>query len=197
MTQGPSLFWLPLLTVGVAAGCAPFEDVPITRCAAVFESGNGTEVGINQTFPGDEVAQSFTPSFNETVSAIDIPLRRVGTLTGVGINLRLVNDSGGNPATANLATAAFAVSDVTLSTSFQVVTFTLDTPVALLTTQTYWIRLEGDYGQSSTNYVAWRSNSGGGYAGGKAAYETAVDDTFVSTLLPSHDLLFRMGCEES
>lgn len=183
----------------VAPGCAPFEDVPTTRCSAAYQSSNGDEIGVNATgLPGDEIAQSFKATFDAVINAVELPLRRVGTLAGVSVTLRLVVDSGGAPATTDLATSTFSIaSSSSLSTAFQVVTFALSSPVALTQGESYWIRLKGVYGQSSVNYVAWRSNSMGGYGDGAAFYNTSAGgNTFSNALLNSRDALFRMGCEE-
>lgn len=186
--------------------CAPYGGESPNRCVAEFQDDGGlsSEVGINAVatpLRGDEVAQSFKPTSGTLVSEIELGLRRQGNLTGVTLELRLVEDTGGGaPGPVDLATSSLTITTSSgvgniSASSMAFYTFTLSTSVLLDTTKTYWIRLQGNYPQSGSLLIQWAGNTTGTLSGGQAQVETTAANTFTPLAAAGHDLLFRLGCE--
>ncbi|MDP3769392.1 MAG: hypothetical protein U1A25_00030 [Candidatus Sungbacteria bacterium] len=110
-----------------------------------------------------DVAQSFQPTITDTVSQIDLYLKRVGN--PIDAALLLIKDSSGSPSTNPadiLATGVISASGVGTSYSWRNITL-LTAPTLTLNT-TYWIVI--DAAANAANYFVWGGDSAEGYARG-------------------------------
>lgn len=106
-----------------------------------------------------KVAQSFSTDVTGTVEFVDVELYRVvGTPAGQ-VWFTIEADASGSPSNTPLATSdkLDANGFNTAIGGYQRVIFR--TPPTVTAATTYWLVLQGDYGQSDVNHVAWRSSS--------------------------------------
>lgn len=110
-----------------------------------------------------DVTQSFQPTTTDTISQIDLYLKRVGTPANA--TLRLIKDSGGSPSTNPadvLATGLIAASAVGTSYSWQRISLS-STPTLTLNTN-YWIVVDSSL--DNINYFVWGFDSTASYTRG-------------------------------
>lgn len=137
----------------------------------------------------DKLAQSFEVTGTQTLTSVDLYLKKVGSPTGT-MTLRVETDSAGSPsgtlADANLTTT---LAESGLGTSYADATFTFGTPASISGSTTYWLVLSTDRTASATNYVVWGADtSTPSYADG----EMVGEDTSVWGAL-SADAIFTVN----
>jgi hypothetical protein len=206
-SREPALFWMILAGVAISAGCAPFEDTPERRCvvSSLRDGGTADSLGIKDATAGrgDEIAQTFIPTFNKTgITELKVGIRRVGTVANLTkLTLEIAEDTVGSPGgaipngTSELILTSTGPGQGNVSTTTTMTTFTLAGPVDLVTTKKYWIRIGADYSASAANHIVWAGSDANSISSGSAFFETTTADTF--TAVSAIDLALEMGCEES
>lgn len=160
-----------------------------TRTAA------GVEMGVLRPQTGaDEIAQSFKPESSQTVSRVQLKLRKQGS-PGGRLTLKLERDGGGLPDGAPLATGTYDVRSLSEDGGAYVM-FTFDQPAELKRGGTYWLRLDASYAQSETHLVHWQGSDGNPYADGKALAKVYSMNNSWRPVSADLDLAFKFDCFE-
>jgi hypothetical protein len=165
---------------------------------------SGAEMGVAaaaNTLGGDEIAQSFKVPIDKNITQVQLKLLRVGRPNGT-LTLKLQGNSGDAPDGTDLTTATLNVTtdDTTgegniSSTKATFYTFTFGSEVSLVTTRTYWLRLQASYSLSDTHVIKWSGNNSNTYTNGNAIYETSINNSWSSNRIGTNrDLLFKLGC---
>lgn len=116
-----------------------------------------------------ELGAKFTQSGGRQIKSVFLRLKKEGTITsGKVVTVEIQGDSGGNKPDDTLvhadATATVETDDI--AAAFGWVEFELTRPVDLATSTAYWIVLEGDYTESTTNCITLATDtvaSGGNF----------------------------------
>ena len=106
-----------------------------------------------------ELAASFTTPNNAvtpSIKRIILPLKKHEDLTAGTLTLTIETDSTG-PSNTTLQTSTFDLAGLT--DAFQGVTFDFVAPATLAANTKYWIVLGGDYTESATDVVTWRTTT--------------------------------------
>ncbi|MEK7453007.1 MAG: choice-of-anchor R domain-containing protein [Patescibacteria group bacterium] len=144
----------------VAGGLAESTQARSTVC--------NTDNLVGQGDPTIDYAQSFNINTNDTLVKVRLYIKKVGNPDSR--NVRITTDAGGNPDNS----IAQGVLDKNLvTTSYGWVDVTMDTPVLLNASQTYWLVL--DASKSASNYWVWCSDSNNGYGNGIGKYSKDWD----------------------
>lgn len=156
--------------------------------ATLYDKYNtGDDVGRSiNTAAGYWRSQIWTATGFYTATAVKVKVYRVGSPGTVTVSL--YNTSGGDP-TTRLAYGTFDGDAITVSTDGEWVTVTLDSGVSIESTGVYAVVLD-DASSSAGNYIAWRVDTGNGYAGG--SYKWTDDSGVTWTNAASDDLMFEV-----
>lgn len=96
-----------------------------------------TDVAFGGNSTSQDVAQSFVAEDSGPISSVKVYIRRTGTAWMNNINVRLVADSGGKPATSSLASGTIGYTSVT--TNYNYLTVPFGSQINLDIGETYWI----------------------------------------------------------
>lgn len=140
----------------VAIGTDPIADQQWTI------QNNGFNIG--DVSAHADVAQSFKPSVNASLSKIILNVKKTGSPGD--ITIKIVTDNSGEPGTAVLASGTIPASLIT--TAYGFAEATLDSSPSLTKDQTYWIIATASV--NASNYFTWGRDSNGGYTRGVAKY---------------------------
>ncbi|MFL5812967.1 MAG: choice-of-anchor R domain-containing protein [Bdellovibrionia bacterium] len=201
-----------LASIGMAAlgfGAVSCRDLSVDAgrssltCAASSVS-TVSSAALNVLDPslgGNELAQSFKPQATvKNVKTVALGLQRVGANLSGNLYVSIVADKNGAPDLTGtvLGTSMLSVSKVT--TTAQVVTFTLGAPIAELTAKTtYWIVLNSSTGWSNSAYIAWLGTDTNTYPDGQALAYNGLgwfnpDANNIPDPTNKRDLSFQIGC---
>jgi|CXWL01.1.fsa_nt_gi hypothetical protein len=139
-----------------------------------------------------KVAQGFTISDSGPAVYVAAQLLKVGAPTGK-IWFTLETNNAGHPSGTVVATSS-AYDVARLSTTAQMVRFSVTSSQVLSTSTQYHLVVQGSWTVSATHYVAWRMDgSASTYANGaKALFDS---DTSVWITDPDDDMIFEVGIE--
>jgi hypothetical protein len=204
---------------GVGAWTAPvILDSLSSPAAAISVPGaacpDGQALGESYTTGDDDhldswqdfsVAQSFTPAVNHGVTKVRLLLYQVGPTPPASMVVQIFNTTvdatkGTVPTGSALGTSALVlVAALTTNTAGAWVDFTFATPVCLTASTKYAIVLNPTNGAgNTTNFIAWRVDTAGAYAGGSAARSASSGswtDSQAQGEIPADDLMFEeYGC---
>ena len=134
--------------------------------AGSFDNRSGTEVAVELRKGSNDnikLAAKVTQSGARQVKSVFLRLKNVGTIaSGKTVTVTLETDSSGDPSgTAIHADATATVLCSSIDSSFDWVEFELTRPVDIADTTVFHIVLSGNYTESSSNYIAWATETVG------------------------------------
>ncbi|MDD2823299.1 MAG: hypothetical protein PHQ59_04455 [Candidatus Daviesbacteria bacterium] len=151
--------------VFVAGGTAPLSDQQnICSSPSCSDYTFGKNIAGNDVL---DVAQSFKPSISGNINKISLRLKKVGTPSDIVV--RLMADSGGKPDKGNVLTTGTLTANL-VTTSYNWVDITFNSPVSLSLDTTYWIML--DTSSNNSNYWVWSADSLQSYTRGNTAWSS-------------------------
>jgi hypothetical protein len=155
-------------------------------------------------------AQQFTPSATKLCDTIDISIYKSASPSG-NVWVEIWSDTGADLPNAQIGSDSSTVACSSITDSAYpgtMTTFTFASPIALTAGTKYWIVFDGDYAESTTDWVAWDNLETGYYEGGRMArmavgtwYDQSPrdfrfneyysgDSGFTSVYPPSHDATY-------
>jgi hypothetical protein len=103
------------------------------------------------------LAVKFTQSGARQIKQVGLMLKQLGTIAAdKTLTLTIEADSSGDPSGTPLATFA-TVDPATIGEDYELVWFTLATPLDLANNTVYWLVLTGNYDASTENQIQWRT----------------------------------------
>ncbi|MBI3671314.1 hypothetical protein HY249_00770 [Candidatus Azambacteria bacterium] len=140
---------------------------------------------VGKADPKIDYAQSFSVNPGGTLAKVSVYIKKVGNPNS--INLKIAADNNGKPNENSIEQGVLDKNLVT--TSYGWVDITLDNPVALNASQTYWIVL--DASKNSSNYWIWCSDTNNGYGNGVGKYTKEWNEDDASWTQITGDLNFK------
>lgn len=137
-------------------------------------------------------AQTFTPTANYSINGVYLKMLRVGAPGDLTVSIRAT--AAGLPAAGDVVSGTLSTTDFTTDADgdWYFVSFTADT--ALTSGTTYAIICRALAGNAA-NYVGWRSNSAGTYAGGQAC--SSINAGVAWAAIAAEDFMFSVTATDS
>lgn len=125
-----------------------------------FQVEGTTEIALrNAAADNVELAAKWTQAKETTIEKVALRLKRAGTIAaGKSVQVRIVKNTSGLPGSELVAISGLVAAD-TLSTSFALVDFTFLEKAVLEEGGIYHLVLVGNYDDSSSNHIKWRSKT--------------------------------------
>lgn len=177
-------------------GSSPTLDTKLQGASAAAVGASYTTEGAVETVlragasTTVKLAAKFTQGGNRTLQSALLKLKRNGALAAGTLTLGLYADSSG-PTGSALATATFDASLIGTS-AYEDYLFNFTTTYELVNSTVYWLVLEGDYTESASDNITWRTKgSVGAGAGNYSVYGSGwVADTAKSFEFAVQQLTF-------
>jgi hypothetical protein len=118
--------WSDLFADSSLLNAGACSDISVSggalSCASISQTTGGDEEYLGASVSNAKVAQTITPDFNMSVSAVTVKLKKYGSPTD-NVTMAIYATSGGEPTGSALYTSSTAISGATLTTSFTEQTF--------------------------------------------------------------------------
>jgi len=176
---------------GVTAGWKAWQDItsdpnsPGEPSYEYYKAGDNSYLG---AYGATWEAQTFTPSTGHNIGYVKLKAYRYDSPGTVTVGIR-ATDVGGEPTGDDLTSGTFDGDAITDVSPGEWVTVTL-TPYSLSGSTKYAIVVRAPNGDV-WNYINWRVNTAGEYAGGNAT--TSVDSGDNWQARAAYDLMFEEG----
>jgi hypothetical protein len=168
----------------------------------LVDSFTTTSTAARSAYAANWLAQTFTASKNYTLVSVKLLMYRTGTVSTLTVSIR--NTTSNLPSGTDLAVGTLDVSGLTTVSPGTMVEVAMTVPVALTSGQVYSIVCRSD-GADSSNLLAWRRVSVGGYADGRVCTSTnsgsswsGSTDDFIfetyETASVTHELAGSIAC---
>lgn len=161
-----------IMSAMTSAGSSPTLDLKLQQSPALAAGGEYATVGANDIVLRNgsndniKLAAKWTQSGARQIKTASLMLKNNGTITaGKLLTLTINTNSTADPSSTVLGTADTVLCSA-VGTSYAYVTFTFAKPVDVADATVYWLVLAGDYTESSSNNITWRTATVG--SGGNA-----------------------------
>lgn len=150
----------------IAGGVQPtpdqFNDCSSPSCSDFLFAKN--VAGDNQL----DIAQSFTPATSNTLSRIEVKIKKIGTPPDLAV--KILGDSDGKP-NKNSIKATSSIPANTVATAYSFVPASFSNPPELDPGSKYWILLDTSTA-SSSNYWSWSTDTSQSYTAGSPMWSS-------------------------
>ena len=160
-----------LIPVAIATTTYGLGTITATAGAGEIEFGNITTTRIATSWVTPTNTAAYFTGGSIKVKKVNSPVDNV--------YIALVSSNGANPGALAVATSSIANANIT--TSYQILNFTLNTPVFVAPGTTLWLVFSRTGSQDAVNYYSTQYDASHGYAAGGRAYEQAGSWTVIGT----------------
>ncbi len=173
----------------IITGSATVANASYPSLDQTNSGGTQYDVEFGKTSALQDIAQGFTVTTTSPVSFLRVYLKKTG---GVGnITVRIVSNSGSNPAGTTLVSQTINANNV--ASSFGYVPVTLSSPVTLTVGTQYWLVL--DYGSNHASKFYTTKVTDNTYGGGVAkrgSWSSSTGGTWNSVTPVNGDIVFDL-----